>query len=152
MTIQDLLEAASEPTPPPPPPTGFAAILAAAEAEPLNSMTIDMAIGEALCQIVITEIRGHEWAHTRDLAGPPRQGVTADYRLGCNAYAFLTGYPVASIAADGANPTEAQWGQLCALMGATTHDDLIAALWWMHIGEPQQNLAALMAVGGQHGK
>lgn len=151
MSIEEILEAGREPSPEAPPPMGFDAILAAAEAEPLNSMTIDMAVGDIVCHIVVTEIRGHEWALARDLAGFPRDGVMTDYRLGCNAEAFLTGYPVASIAADGTNPTQAQWRELCGLMGATTHDDLIAALWWMHIGEPQQNLAALMAVGGQNG-
>lgn len=144
MSIQELLGAAEEPASIPPA-TGLAAVLAAAEAEPLQSMSIDIAVGDASAQIVITEIRGRDWTWLRDRCQPPRFGQMTDFEMGCNADAFLVGYPVDSIAIDGVNPTDAEWQRLCELMGATPCSDLVAALWWMHIGEPQQNLAAAMA-------
>jgi len=147
MSIEDLLTAGQEPTPPPAPPTGFDAILAAAEAEPLKSMAIDMTVGEVAAQIVITEIRGRDWTWLRDRCQPPRAGQLTDYEMGCNADTFLLGYPVHSITINDTIPTPAQWQQLCELMGATTCSDIVAALWWMHIGEPQQTLAAATAGG-----
>lgn len=140
MSAQDLLDAAREPEPL----RGLDALLAAPR--DFETIAVEVAVGNALGRIAITELPGGEWAELWSRAWPPRPGVADDYKVGfgCNVQTLIAQYPVSRIAVDGVHPTEEQWRELCDLIGAPAWSDLTAALWWIHVGQPMENTQVLL--------
>lgn len=139
MSIDSLLKEAEQPAPPL---SGLDALLA--EEREYESLAVDISVGDAVGHLVITELSGMTWAtDVTARAGLPRWGNSVDAKIGCNAEDLIRGYPITHLTIDGENPTAEQWSQLCDLLGAPACDDITAALWWIHIGAPQEHIRTL---------
>lgn len=146
MSIQDLLDSGKEPSP-------LSSLREAIEAmknRPVRMFEFDMSIGETSAPVVISELRGKEWA---DLAGElPRPGRYDDFMMGGfaskypgypgafgrNADAFLRDYPPHHITVAGEHPTAEQWHEIVDLLDAPSREDFIIGLQWLHWGAAAQ--------------
>ncbi|WP_295778391.1 hypothetical protein [uncultured Microbacterium sp.] len=140
MSIQDLLEEAN----PRPPLTGFDADLEAAMNREMETIDVEVVFGKSIALMTLTEINGGEWSHIA--CWLPRPGNTQDAKLGCNTDEVLARYPVDRIVINGEHPTPDQWEQVLKVMTAADREDVVAALWWIHVGAPEEEKAALIAL------
>ena len=145
MSAQDLLDAAREHETREPL-RGLDALLATPRE--FETITVEVAVGNVLGQIAITELSGWEWAELWSRAWPPRPGVVEDLKVGfgCNVQILIAEYPVSRITVDGSIPTAEQWRELCDLIGAPAWSDLAAALWWMHVGQALESKQVLLDI------
>lgn len=142
MSIQDLIDRTRDDTPAEK--SRFQELLERARNRPMETMPIDIDFDGVTATVVITEIRGYEWANIAHTF--PRPGNTEDAKLGCNADQLLASYPVDRITIDGENPTVEQWTEICNLIDAATRATIVAALWWVHLGRPAETMRRLQAL------
>lgn len=140
MSIQELLDEAN----PKPPLTGFDADLAAAMNREMETIDVEVVFGKSIALMTLTEINGGEW--NQIACWLPRPGNTQDAKLGCNTDEVLARYPVDRIVINGEHPTSEQWEQVLKIMTAADREDVVAALWWIHVGAPEEEKAALIAL------
>ncbi|MDQ1130246.1 hypothetical protein [Microbacterium sp. SORGH_AS_0888] len=150
MTIQQLLDQATEPDQraaeavEEAPRSRLSALIACAREQRMESVPFEMAFGETVVEVVLTEVRGFEWCDLTATA-PPRPGNTEDVRIGANTDTVLARFPVDRIVIDGEHPTAEEWVQVVALIAAPFRSDIVAALWWIHWGRHVQQLKAATA-------
>ena len=146
MSIQEILDSGKVPQP------GelWQELIDEMKNRPLRTFEFDITIGEASAPVVISELRGKEWA---DLAGElPRPGRYDDFMMGGfvskypgypgafgrNSDAFLRDYPPHRISIAGEHPTAEQWHEIVDLLDAPSREDFIIALQWLHWGATAQ--------------
>jgi len=129
----------------------FTELLAEAEAShEFESVPLELMIGDHLVTVVITEVEGAAWCDAASV--PPRPFNSSDVRLGCNGDALLLMYPVDRITIGDEHPTREEWAELVGYIAAPDRIDIIAALWWLHIGRHEQAKAELeQALRRTHG-
>lgn len=142
MSIEDLLDRTRDDVPEQQ--SHIRELIELARNRKMRTMPIDLYFDGVTATAVITEIRGGEWAGIASTF--PRPGNTEDAKLGCNADQILASYPVDRITINDENPSVAQWQEICNLLDASGRSDIVAALWWMHIEEPQRNIDAAKAL------
>ncbi len=116
----------------------------------LRTFEFDMTIGDVSAPVVISELRGKEWA---DLSGEiPRPGRYDDFMMGGfvsqypgypaafgrNADASLRDSPAHRITVAGEQPTTEQWREIVDLLDAPSREDFIVGLQWLHWGATAQ--------------
>lgn len=143
MSIQELIEGASEPQAPSP----LSELIAAAKKRPMETIPVDIMFGDTAAQLVFTEIRGFEWTAIASKA--PRPGNTIDAQMRCNADELLAGYPLDRITIGDEHPTAEEWQEILAIIDGSARADIAAALWWVHIGLAEQRLAQM--IGAENG-
>ncbi|MFC7925477.1 hypothetical protein [Microbacterium laevaniformans] len=143
MSIQDLLQEARPEVILPESERRFNELLAAAEASrEIETVPLELMIGEHLVSVVITELDGAAWCDAASV--PPRPFNSSDARLGCNGDALLLTYPVDHIVIGDEYPTREEWAELVGFISAPDRIDITAALWWLHIGRHEQAKADLV--------
>lgn len=150
MSIRDLVEAGEPPVELPVEQRAFDELLSAAEAEPLESMDIAVVIGDVEATLTITEVRGYEWCAISETM--PRLGNLQDLQAGCDTDVLLQQYPVDRIVCANEHPSVEDWRRLCVLVDADARTDVVAALWWMHVGRYREARALVEQVIAKRGE
>lgn len=143
MSVRDLLNKAAPPPEEPteaPDPTGLRERIARAKARPKETMTVEVSFGDAVAEVVLTEISGGEWNEIACMS-LPRPGNATDAFVGSNTDRLLELFPVDRITIDGDHPTEDEWLEVLQLLEAPFREDIATALSWIHVGRPRQELA-----------